>query len=272
MSRWPLASLRVAIRGGGDLGSGVAYRLHRSGFCVLIMELAQPLLVRRAVSFGSAVLQESITIHGITARAVSNVEGADSLQQLGEIPVLVDPEALNVRDYRPAVVIDARMRKTPPEPFPFAPSLLIGLGPGFVAPANCDAVIETKRGHNLGRVITSGAAEPDTSLPEPVMGLHSRVLRAPGAGAVTALAQIGAHLEQGQPVARVAESVVVAPFEGVLRGLVHDGVVVNEGTKIGDLDPRIEPINAFTISDKALAVGGGALEAILSSPAIRALL
>jgi xanthine dehydrogenase accessory factor len=271
MAHFPFAHLRAAIRGGGDLGSGVAYRLHRAGFPVLIAEIAHPLLVRRAVAYGSAVVEGAVTVEGITARRVESIPGALAAQAQGEIAVIVDPEGQALAEYNPTVLIDARMRKTDPGPHPADPLLVIGLGPGFRAPDNCDVVVETNRGHNLGRVIEQGAAEPDTGSPGGVLG-HTldRVLRAPGEGVVVGLEPIGARLKAGTPVARVGDQIVAAPFDGVLRGLVHDGLHVSAGMKIGDVDPRAAPEYCFTISDKALAVGGSALEAIFASPAIRA--
>jgi xanthine dehydrogenase accessory factor len=257
---------RIAIRGGGDLGSGVAYRLLLSGFPVLITELAQPLLLRRAVCFGSAVIQNSIIVEGIKAQLAADLDHALTLQQDGNIPVLVDPDGVCLKAYSPAILIDARMRKGAPGPSPFSAAFTVGIGPGFSAPQNCNAIIETNRGHRLGRVIRDGAAEPDSRQPGAIMN-HStdRVIRAPAAGLIKGAAAIGAQLEENQLIAEVSGIPVHAPFKGILRGLVHDGVVVQENVKIADVDPRGEPSNAFTISDKSLAVGGGVLEAVLSS-------
>lgn len=270
VSAFPFAQIRVAIRGGGDLGSGVAYRLHQSGFPVLITELAQPLLVRRMACFGSAAMDGSITVEGITARRVGSVREALSAQAEGTIPVLIDPDAITLPEYEPTILIDARMRKANPGPRQADVLLLVGLGPGFHVPEHCDVVVETARGHNLGRVIRSGAAQDDTGTPEGVLGWQQhRVLRAPQEGILAALQPIGARVREGEPIAQVGNSLVIAPFDGVLRGLIHDGLWVTEGMKVGDLDPRADPAYCFTISDKALAVGGGVLEAVLSAPAIR---
>jgi len=262
--------IRVAIRGGGDLASGVAYRLFVSGFPVLITELAHPLLLRRMVSFGSAIVEGTISIEGVTAQRASDLDEALRIQQSGKIPVMVDPDGVSLNLYAPVALVDARMRKKAPDDSPFRPTLLIGLGPGFEAPANCDVAIETNRGHRMGRVIADGKPQDDTGKPEGVMGHRSdRVLRAPVAGLIKAVVPIGARLQEGEVVAQVADQYIAAPFDGVLRGLIHDGIQVNPGDKVGDIDPRGEPQNCFTISDKALAVGGGALEAILSSPRLR---
>ncbi len=264
------AGVRVAIRGGGDLASGAAYRLARCGFPVLIAELARPLLLRRAVSFGSAVVESTITVEGITASRAATLEAALAAQSRGQIPVVIDPAAHIVAAYQPTVLVDARMLKRPAGPRSGVALVEIGLGPGFTAPDNCDAVIETNRGHRMGRVITKGAAEADTGTPEGVMGHRSdRVLRAPAHGHIAGIAAIGTRLEEGDPIASVGEQYLVAPFNGVLRGLIHDGIEVNAGDKVGDLDPRGDPQACFTLSDKALAVGGGVLEAILAHPAIQ---
>ncbi len=270
MAETVFGEVRVAIRGGGDLGSGVAYRLFRCGFPVLITELSRPLLLRRAVSFGSAVLQGEIAVEGVVARRAASLAEALEAQSAGCIPVLIDPDGECLTAYSPAVLVDARMLKGRPGGPPVRAPLVIGLGPGFSAPENCDAAIETNRGHNLGRVIRHGSTQSDTSQPGAVLGhREDRVLRAPADGVIVGIAAIGARLKEGEPVASVAGQVVTTPLGGVLRGLVHDGVEVTRGLKIADVDPRGEPENSFTISEKALAVGGGAVEAVLSSPAIR---
>nr|MBN1229079.1 EF2563 family selenium-dependent molybdenum hydroxylase system protein [Anaerolineae bacterium] len=270
MPNAPVFPIRVAIRGGGDLGSGVAFRLVKCGFPVLITELEKPLLVRRAVAYGSAAVEENIEIDGISAIRVNSLDEALDAQTAGQIPVMVDPEGSSFPVYNPFVLVDARMRKKAPERSAGEAPLSIGLGPGFVAPDYCTAVIETNRGHNLGRVIWQGSAEPNTGVPGTVLGQSSsRVLRAPVDGPLTEIVRIGDRVEKGQPVARVGREDVLAPFDGVLRGLVHDGLTVKAGMKIGDVDPRANRDYCFTISEKALAIGGGVLEAVLSSPAVR---
>lgn len=263
----------VLIRGGGDLASGVALRLQRCGLRVVITELAQPLAIRRLVSFAEAVYAGETTIEGVTARRVT--DPADTLRVLqvlakGHVPVIVDPEGQAVKTLHPHVVVDARMLKTQVELIPTQVKLIIGLGPGFIVGQNCHAVIETKRGHSLGRVIWQGSAEADSGIPEAVhLKDRDRVLRAPREGVLHSLAEIGDHLSEGQPVAEVEGEVIAAPFSGVLRGLMRSEVVVSKGLKIGDVDPRDDPSYSRMVSDKALAIGGGVLEAILSRPELR---
>ncbi len=268
----------VLIRGGGDLASGVALRLHRAGLQVLIAELPQPLVVRRLVAFAEAVYEGRATVEEVAARLVDSPQQALALLEFGVIPVLVDPAAEIIQTMAgiPAapdidIVVDARMIKQPPESGMQAANLVIGLGPGFVAGENCHAVIETNRGHYLGRVIWQGTAQADTGLPELVGEKRAeRVLRAPADGVMKAQAAIGSHLEAQQVVAQVAGQAVHAPFAGVLRGLLHDGVQVKTGTKIGDVDPRDDPRYCTQVSDKSLAVAGGVLEAILTRADVRA--
>ncbi len=259
----------VLVRGGGDLASGVIYRFHRAGFPVVVTELETPLFVRRAVSYGDAVYRGEATVEAITARLVPDVESIGQVLAAGEIPVLVDADGASLSEIRPVVVVDARMKKNNPGTSLDDAPLVVALGPGFVAGFDCHAVIETNRGHNLGRVIYKGTAEPDTGVPGNVNGhARSRVLRSPAIGHVEARAEIGETIDVGQVVATVAGQPISAAFQGVLRGLVHERVMVETGMKIGDLDPRARRENCFTISEKSLAVGGGVLEAVLAAPAV----
>ncbi|MEW5960804.1 MAG: selenium-dependent molybdenum cofactor biosynthesis protein YqeB [Chloroflexota bacterium] len=256
----------VVIKGGGDLASGVAYRLKRAGFPVLLTELETPLMVRRTVCYGNAVYEGEVRVEDITARRVDRPAEARRLALTEVIPVLVAPEPAMLVALKPHVLVDAIMAKANTGTAITAAPLVVALGPGFTAGQDCHVVIETNRGHWLGRVIYRGSAEPDTQVPGSMQG-HTvdRILRAPAAGRVAAAAGIGDRLKAGQLIATVAGHEVRAPFEGVLRGLVHPAVAVTPGFKIGDLDPRGEVRHCFTLSDKSLAVGGGVLEAILSS-------
>ncbi|HLF72988.1 MAG TPA: selenium-dependent molybdenum cofactor biosynthesis protein YqeB [Anaerolineales bacterium] len=262
----------VLVRGGGDLATGVALRLHRAGMKVVITELAQPLAVRRAVSFAEAVYEGQHTVEGVTARLV-RPDQLSAAAAGSEISVLIDPDADVLLDPRCsfAVTVDARLLKISPLPLPIPVPLHIGLGPGFHAGRDCHAVIETRRGHTLGRVYWSGSTLPDSGVPE---GDPRRVLRAPGDGMLVAKTKIGEHVEEGQVVASVqiekyTSTQVHSPFAGVLRGIIRDGVQVTKGLKVGDVDPRDDPSFCFLVSDKALAIGGGVLEAILSKQEIR---
>ena len=258
------------MRGGGDLASGAIFRLHRAGFPVVVLELAAPLVVRRTVTFADAVFSGTRTVEGVTGQRVASIDEVGAVLAVDEIPVLVDPGGAALESLRPAVVIDARMEKRNLGTAIGDAPLVIAFGPGFNAGVDCHVVIETNRGHDLGRVIYEGCAEPDTGEPARVLDkTHTRVLRAPTSGRVEPLAEIGDHIEAGQVIARAAGEPVIAAFAGVLRGLIHESVQVTPGLKIGDLDPRAKREHCFTISDKSLSVGGGALEAVLSAPQIR---
>ena len=263
----------MLVRGGGDLATGVAARLWRSGFWVVITEIEQPLAVRRLVALAEAVYAGEFAVEDLPARRAENVPGAQLALRQGVIPVLVDPEADCRTELRPAALVDGRMRKLPPELGIDSAPLVIGLGPGFVAGETCHAVVETNRGHRMGRVMWSGTTEPDTRIPDPVGRQAAvRVLRAPDSGVFEGSVQLAEPVQQGDLVATVGSGELRAPFEGIVRGLLHDGVEVSKGMKVGDLDPRGDPALCRLISDKALAVGGGVLEAILSKPEIRAAL
>jgi xanthine dehydrogenase accessory factor len=255
----------VLIKGGGDLATGVAARLYRSGFQVVMTELPSPLMVRRTVSFGEAVYEGDVVVEGIHARLVEDAAAARSALARGEIPVLIDPETRCVADLQPGVLVDAVMAKTNTGTCLADAPLVIALGPGFTAGVDCHVVVETNRGHRLGRAIYHGSAEPDTGEPGLVGGKsRQRILRSPADGIMECIAAIGDRVEEGQTVARVTGQPVVALTDGVLRGLVRPGAVITKGLKIGDVDPRAEPSHCFLISDKSMAIAGGVLEAILS--------
>ena len=253
------------IRGGGDLSSGVACRLHKCGYDVIISELPQPVPVRRTVSFASAIYQNDITIEGITGKLKRDLNQISKLLLEKIIPVIIDPEGAALPIVKPDVIIDGRMVKQAVEKPIFQPALLIGLGPGFTARMNCDAVVETKRGPFLGRVYWDGQAEADTGIPEPVNNFASeRVIRSPGDGIFSAAKSIGDQVHKQEVVGYVNQQPVIAPIEGMVRGLIMGGLQVFENMKIGDIDPRTDIRLIHHVSDKSLAIGGGVLEAIIS--------
>ncbi len=260
----------VLIKGGGDLASGVAMRLHRVGFPVAITEVERPLAVRRGAAFAEAIFRGETQVEEIRAIR-SDVDDIPVLLAQGVIPVLIDPHAASLAHLRPRFVIDAIMAKhNLGTAITDAPGV-VALGPGFSAGIDCHAVIETNRGHTLGRVIWDGPADADTGQPGEVPGFGargSRVLRASRVGHINAAYPIGAQIAAGARIATMTADhdevfSIDAPFAGVLRGVIHPSVRVAAGMKIGDLDPRIQPANCFTVSDKALAIGGGVLEAVL---------
>jgi len=264
----------VLIRGGGDLASGVSLRLHRAGLKVLITEIAHPLAVRLTVAFANTVYEGQYTVDGVKSKLI-DADQLSTWDEVDTIPVLIDSDLDILSSHTFPVIVDARLTKQNPTPLPKEVPLHIGLGPGFSAGRDCHAVIETRRSHTLGRVIWQGTSQPDSGLPE---GDSRRVLRAPADGILTARASIGEHLMEGQLIAEIQSSTsnqkfeVTSPFVGVLRGLIHNGLQVTKGLKIGDVDPRNDETLCYLVSDKALAIGGGVLEAILSRKEIREVL
>ena len=282
---YPFDDLLVLIKGAGDLATGVAWRLHRCGIPVVMTELPVPLTVRRAVAFAQAVFDEEHEVEDVTARKALVADVPDVLDA-GEIPVLVDPEMEAIDELAPSAVVDAIVAKCNTGTRLESAEFVAALGPGFEAGVDCHAVIETNRGPNLGRAIWEGTAEDDTGTPgailtrpdgqgsgesgsrSPADDAAARVLRAPATGRFRALARIGDCLSGGEPYGAIVdpsgeETTLLAPFAGVLRGLIHDSVALQPGLKIGDIDPRGDTESAFRISDKSLAVGGGVLEAFL---------
>ncbi len=263
----------IVIRGGGDLASGVALRLHRVGLRVIIVELPQPLAVRRTVSFAEAAYEGRVTVEDVTARLAS-ADQYQAAMEAGEIPVVIDPDANILKNPllinpHSAIVVDGRMLKRTPDPLPIKPLMHIGLGPGFIAGEDCDAVIETQRGHTMGRVTWEGSTRADSSQPE---GDPRRVLRAPKNGVLKSDAKIGDHFEWDQPIATIDDEVIAAPFAGVLRGLLRPGLSAAKGLKVGDLDARDDPQLCDLVSDKSLAIGGAVLEALLVRSEVKEIL
>ena len=259
------------LRGGGDLATGVAWRLTRQGWPVVVLELAEPLAVRRPVSLSTAVADGEITVQGMRGVRVDEHREALAVTEQGDVAVLVAPELAVLDQVRPDVVVDARLAKRNIDTSIHDAEVVVALGPGFTAGRDCHAVVETMRGPDLGRVMWRGSAQPDTGVPAEVGGQAAhRVLRAPVAGEVSWHVEIGDSVVDGQLLATVAGEAVVASFDGVLRGAIRTGMTVPAGLKIGDLDPRGDPSACYEISDKALAVGNGVLEAVLARRSGRA--
>jgi xanthine dehydrogenase accessory factor len=257
-----LAGVRAVVRGGGEMASAAARLLFLSGMRVVVLERAQPLAVRRLVSFADAVFAGERCIEGVWGRLV-DADAAAGAADSG-VPVVVDPEGAFLARFRPEVVVDARMAKRRAADRERGTAFLVGLGPGFTAGVEVDAVIETQRGPDLGRVVWSGGAEPDTSLPSPVLGItEKRVLRAPRTGPFRGHVALGARVAAGDVIGEVEGEPVSTPIAGLLRGLLQDGVPVDAGVKVGDVDPRGSVVDPAAISDKARAVAAGVLEAIL---------
>lgn len=253
----------VVIRGGGDLATGIALRLYRSGMEAVVCETAVPTSIRRTVCFSEAVRLGETTVENVPARR-AEVEEVPELLQKGVVPVLVDPEAACVSRLKPDAVVDAIIAKRNLGTAMDMAPIVVAAGPGFTAGTDCHAVVETMRGHYLGRVIYRGSALPDTRIPGLIGGYAGeRVLRAPADGVFQGAKPIGSQVETGEIAGYVSGVPMACTISGTLRGLLADGVLVSKGMKSGDVDPRCEPDHCACASDKALAVGGGVLEAIL---------
>jgi xanthine dehydrogenase accessory factor len=253
------------VKGAGDLGTGVAYRLWRVGFRVLCIDLPQPLVIRRSVAFASAIYDARITVDGAQVERIMFVDEAVYTWQRNSIPMLADPTGRALEILHPSILIDAVMAKHNTGTRISDAQVVVALGPGFTAGSDCHAVIETQRGHNLGRVLYSGSASADTGIPGNIGGVDAqRVVRAPCAGPMYGRKAIGDILKAGETIAQVSSTIIQAPIDGVLRGMLHDGITVHEGMKIADIDPRGIVSYCYSISDKALAIGGGALEAVFA--------
>jgi xanthine dehydrogenase accessory factor len=266
MTPGKLSELVVLVRGAGEMATGVAHRLRQANFYVCMTETPSPLAIRRGVSFCEAVHDGEKTVEGLTAKYIVDVEAIRPTWSKGKIPLLVDPEAVVKEFLRPHVVLDAILAKKNLGTGIGDAPLVIGLGPGFCAGKDVHLVIETNRGHDLGRLIWEGTAEPDTGIPGAIGGYSAeRVMRAPSTGKFEALKEIGDSVEANERVAVVQGAPMQSQIPGVLRGILRDGNTVKKGMKSGDVDPRGNRDACFTISDKARSIGGSVLEGILST-------
>lgn len=255
----------IVVRGGGDIASGAIQKLYRSGFKVLVLETETPSAIRRKVAFCEAVYEKEIEIEGIKAKLVANDEEIQECWDSDILPVMIDSRGKVIERLKPLAVVDGILAK---ENFGTKRSLApitVALGPGFSAPEDVDIVIETMRGHNLGRIIEEGRASENTGVPGVIAGFGiERVIYSDYSGVITNIEKIGNVVEKGDIIAVVGDNEIYASISGVLRGIIRDGYKVKKGLKIADIDPRIsEKDNCFTISDKARNIGGAVLESIL---------
>ena len=254
----------VLIRGAGDLATGIALRLWRAGLQVAMTDTEKPTAIRRTVCFSQAIVHGETVVEDVKAMRADVAAQVHSLLQEGVIPVLADPEGECIPVLQPDAVVDAILaKKNLGTNITNAPTV-VGVGPGFTAGVDCHAVVETMRGHTLGRVIWEGSAIPNTGIPGLIGGFAGeRVLRAPADGVFHQLLEIGAQVQEGDIAATVNGVPMVCTLSGVLRGILPDGTPVHQGMKAGDIDPRCKVEHCYTASDKAISIGGGVLEAIL---------
>lgn len=259
----------IIVRGGGDLATGTIYKLYQSGFSVLILETDHPSAIRRNVSFCEAVYQGSQTVENLTCILADSLDSAVSLLEQGKLTMLIDPHGAAISRLHPLAVVDAILAKRNLGTHMNMAPITVALGPGFSAGSDVHAVVETKRGHNLGRVLWEGSAAPNTGVPGVIGGFgKERVIHSPAAGLMRNICHITDIVKKGDVIATIETPSgpvpVLATIDGLLRGLIRDGYPVTQGFKIADIDPRIDELNnCFTISDKSRCIAGGVLEAIL---------
>lgn len=255
----------IVVRGGGDIASGAIQKLYRSGFKVLVLETETPSAIRRKVAFCEAVYEKEIEIEGIKARLVANDEEIKDCWDSDILPVMIDSRGKVIERLKPLAVVDGILAKQNFGTKRSMAPITIALGPGFSAPEDVDIVIETMRGHNLGRIIEEGRASENTGVPGIIAGFGiERVIYSDYSGVIINIEKIGNVVEKGDVIAVVGDNEIYASISGVLRGIIRDGYKVKKGLKIADIDPRIrEKDNCFTISDKARNIGGAVLESIL---------
>ena len=256
--------MMILIKGAGDLATGVAHRLKKCGFNIVMTEISQPTTVRRTVAFSQAVYDKEVEVEGIKAVLAKGKEDIYKIIEEGNIPVIIDEKAEIIGEIKPDVVVDAIIAKRNLGININDAEIVIALGPGFTAGVDCHCVVETQRGHYLGKTIYSGKAIPNTGIPGAIGGYtKERIIRAACEGVISPVSKIGDYVEKGDIVAYVNETPIYAEINGTVRGMLQEGIKVFKGMKSGDIDPRCEKDHCFTISDKARSIGGGVLEAVL---------
>lgn len=254
----------IVVRGAGDLATGIIHRLYRSGFNIIALEIEKPMAVRRTVSFCEAVYEKEIEVEGVVAKLAKDIDDAYDIIGERKIPILIDPKGESIEKIKPFAVVDAIIAKKNLGTNKNMADITIAVGPGFVAGEDVDIVIESNRGHYLGKIIEEGTAIPNTGSPGEIMGItNDRVLRATKDGYIKNYFNIGESVKKGEIICSIEGENVFAKISGMLRGMIREGIYVTEGLKIGDIDPRDIKDHAYTISEKARAIGGGVLEGIL---------
>ncbi len=265
----------VIVRGGGDLATGTIYKLIKCGFQVLVLETNNPSAIRRNVAFSEAVYNKTQTVEDVTCYLASSIPEAAEFLEQGKLTMLIDPKGDSIPLLNPIAVVDAILAKRNLGTNRNMAPITVALGPGFTAGEDVDAIVETMRGHSLGRVIYEGTAIPNTGIPGTIAGYNKeRVIHSPAEGILRNVRHITETVRQGETIAYIettdfkhGENIkipVLASIDGLLRGLIRDGYPVTKGFKIADIDPRLQEYdNCFTISDKARCIAGGVLEAIL---------
>ena len=256
--------MAIIIRGAGDLATGIALRLHRAGYQIIMTDLPEPTSIRRTVCFSEALRLGAATVEDVTARQAKDPEQAEKIARQGEVAVLADPEGACIRQLAPDAVVDAILAKRNLGTAITDAPVVIGVGPGFTAGEDCHVAVETVRGHTLGRVLYEGSPLPNTGVPGIIGGYGlERVLRAPAAGVFEPKMEIGQMVKAGEVAAVVDGVPMLCTIDGCLRGLLQGGLTVPKGMKCGDIDPRCKQEHCYQASDKALSIGGGVLEALL---------
>lgn len=257
--------MKIIVRGGGDLATGTIYKLFQCGFKVLILETDNPTCIRRKAAFSEAIIHQESTVEGVTCKKANTLEEANLIINNNQIPIMIDPMGTSIKKWQPDIVVDAILAKQNLGTTIDMAKIVIGLGPGFEANKDVHAVIETKRGHHLGRIYYQGTAIKNTGIPGLINGFSKeRVIHAPVSGKLTVIKDIEAIVQKNECIAKIDETPVYATLNGVIRGMLPNGFIVSKGLKMADIDPRQEQVeNCTTISDKARCIAGGVLEAIL---------
>lgn len=255
----------IVVRGAGDIATGTIQKLKRAGFSVVSLEVSKPSSIRRNVCLSEAIYDGECNVEDIVAKKADSLEEMYNVLNENKVCIIVDSKGDLIEKIKPIAVIDGTLCKKNIGTNKSMAEITIALGPGYEAGKDVDIVIETNRGHNLGRLIFEGPAEKNTGIPGVIKGYgKERVVYSPCAGKLHIIKDIGDLVEKGEPICKISDEYVYATMSGLLRGMIREGFEVKKGFKIADIDPRIEEKkNCDLISDKARCIGGAVLEGIL---------
>jgi xanthine dehydrogenase accessory factor len=259
-----MQALRILVAGSGDVGSAIAHALFGAGHSVVLQDRDRPMTLRRGMAFSDAAFDGQSSLAGVLAKRCASSDALSAMLQCGRaLPLLPGEIGHATEIVQPHLLIDARMRKRSiPPMLRERATLTIGIGPGFQCGDHVDLVVESQWGPRLGQVLDRGGAEDLAGEPRPVGGVgRERFVYAPRDGIFRTGVEIGTRVAIDEVIGHLDELPIRAPLPGVLRGLVHDDVVVYAGVKLIEIDAGSQP-QCFGLGARASAIAEGVLVAV----------